>query len=148
MRITRNLGATGIAIAGGLVLSACSAVSITGDAGRFMEPGIDIPLDLAVTNVHGLPIEVSALSVAIVDVSAPFASSSHPCSAADYVVRQAPRSFELDVSPASTTHLSSTALPRRSWPSVGMRLSQADQSGCRGARVTLDYSASTRLVLR
>lgn len=66
------------------------------------------------------------------------------CAVDDFAVGQASnRVITLAARSAST--LSSLDLARRTWPRVGMPNRSVNQDGCKGASVTLDYTASGRL---
>jgi len=155
MRTARNRGVA-LTLAGGAVLACLTAcapmtmptpVQITGEADQALEPGSSIPLDLVLINRHPVPIDVTDLTVEIVDIYAPFSDSNHPCTPEDYTIAQPRSSVIIGVAAQTTLRLSASTLPRTEWPWVQMRDRDSDQIGCRGASLTLRFSARTATVI-
>jgi len=122
-------------------------VQITGQADQSLEPGSSVPLDLVLINRQMVPIDVTDVSVEIVDIYAPFSDSKHPCTPEDYTIAQPRSSVIIGVAAQTTLRLSSSTLPRTEWPWVQMRDRDTNQSGCRGASLTLRFSARTATVI-
>ena len=88
---------------------------------------------------------VTGLSVRVQKVSAPNADDAHPCAIADFTVGQASSSIKITVAAGATSTLSSLGLTRATMPQVGMLDRPANQDGCKGASLTLAYTASGTL---
>jgi hypothetical protein len=130
---------------GGARLGESSAsFTIDGDAAAPISPGVRVPLDLKLTNRQDVPLTVTDLRVTVQAVSAPNADEGHPCAAQDFAVDQASGGLEITLPGRSTSILSSLGVPAASQPQVGMVNRAADQDGCKGASVTLAYTASGR----
>ena len=140
-------GSGGVAGTGVAELRGSStSFSIAGRAAEPISPGVLVPLDLEFTNSHDSPMSVTDLTVSVQRVSAPQADDFHPCAVGDFAVEQASRSLEINV-PAGAPHtLTSLGLPRAEWPQVAMLNRSVNQDGCKGASLTLDYTASGTLV--
>jgi len=80
--------------------------------------------------------------VAVVVIHAPRADADHPCSAADFQVRELSGGGVLRLAHDSVNTLSGLKLPTANWPAVGMLNRPVNQDGCKGASVTLEYEAS------
>jgi hypothetical protein len=116
--------------------------SIGGIATQPIAPGLRASLDLRMTNPRAAPMSVTDLSVSVQRIRAPNADEVHPCSIGDFVVDQPASDLKITVPAHSTSTLSSLGHPLATWPRVGMRNRPVDQSGCKGASVTLVYSGS------
>jgi hypothetical protein len=79
--------------------------------------------------------------VSIRELSTPEADRNHPCTVDDFVVHQIKGSVTLTVPAGATAGLESLRVPRRQWPQIGMRNRPVSQDGCRGAQLTLGYTA-------
>jgi hypothetical protein len=119
--------------------------TIVGNATEPISPGASAPLDLKLTNSHESPLSVTDLAVRVQKVSAPNADDAHPCAIADFTVGQASRSIKISVAAGATSTLSSLGFPRATWPHVGMLERSVNQDGCKGASLTLAYTASGTL---
>jgi hypothetical protein len=80
--------------------------------------------------------------VTVHEVTAPHADRARPCSVADFVLHQTARSLHVTVPARSTRTLRTLGLARTAWPHVGMRDRPVNQDGCKGARLTLDYTGA------
>ncbi|WP_104089585.1 MULTISPECIES: hypothetical protein [unclassified Cryobacterium] len=107
-----------------------------------LSPGILVPIDLEFDNPHHFNLDVIDLRVLIDGVDAPNADADHPCTAGDFEVSQTTLAAALTIPAHLTRALSELDLPRASWPRVGMRSSETNQDGCKGALITLNYSAT------
>ena len=103
------------------------------------------PLDLSLTNPNDSAMSVTDLRVRVQKVSAPNADAAHPCAAGDFAVAQGSSSRKITLAARATRTLSNLGLPRASWPHVGMLNRPANQDGCKGASLTLAYTASGSL---
>lgn len=118
------------------------AFSIAGDASGMIAPGVSVPIDFALTNSHDSVMTVSDLRVVVTDVSAPGADRTHPCGVADFTVDQVANDRTIILPAGATSTLSALGIPRTSWPQVGMRDRSVNQDGCKGASLSLAYTAS------
>lgn len=118
-----------------------AAFQIRGDATAPMSPGVSVPIALTFSNPHLKPMVVSYVRVSIRDLVTPHADRGHPCSLDDYRIYQMKATVPITVPAGSTAGLESLQIPRSEWPRIGMRDRAANQDGCKGARLTLGYSA-------
>ena len=58
---------------------------------------------------------------------------------------QAPDGIDLTLPPQATTSLSALSVPSTQWPQVGLRNTSVNQNGCKGASLTLEFSASGKV---
>jgi len=119
--------------------------SIEGNTTEPISPGVRASLDLELTNPHESPMTVTDLSVKVLKVSAPHADAEHPCAVGDFVVSQASSSRTITLAARARRTLSSLGLAVATWPHVGMLNSPVNQDGCKGASLTLGYTASGTL---
>jgi len=107
-----------------------------------LSPGMAVPLNLALTNPHRFNLVVADLNVEIRQVESPNAGADRPCTARDFIVSQISPTEALIVPARESPTLSTLGLPQGSWPRVGMRDTESNQDGCKGARITLEYSGT------
>lgn len=119
--------------------------AISGNVTQAMVPGSSIPLDLSFDNAHEFPMTVHELQVTVDRVQAPNATAALPCTVDDFSVDQVSPRLDIRVDAASTTSLAGLDIPADEWPQVGMLDAPNNQDGCKGATVTLAYTASGRL---
>ena len=119
--------------------------TIDGNATAPISPGVRTPLDLSLTNPHDVPMVVTGLRVRVQKVSAPNAHGLKPCASGDFSVNQASSSPRVVVAAGSTSTLSSLGLSPATLPHVGMLNRSANQDGCKGASLTLEYAATGTL---
>lgn len=113
-----------------------------GGVSRAISPGKMVALDLTLDNTNDLDLDIDRITVVVVSVDAPQADADHPCSAADFEVRQLAGGVVLRVAGKSSASLSGLDLPQENWPAVGMINRPVNQDGCKGATLTLRYEAS------
>ena len=121
---------------------ASSSFTISGDVRRPISPGELVPIDLRLDNTSDLDLAIDHITVALVGIDAPRADVDHPCSAADFEVRQLSGGVVLRIARNSAENLSGMKLPDESWPAVSMVDRPVNQDGCKGAALTLRYEAS------
>lgn len=126
---------TGHADTGGSVL-------IEGDVVELISPGVMAPLDLRFTNPHDVDVSLTVLTVAVGVIDAPNSDETHACAAVDFAVDQAPSDLRITLAARATSTLSGLGLPSTMWPRMGMHNRDVNQDGCKGASLTLDYTAS------
>jgi hypothetical protein len=130
---------------GRVVLDGSSAsFTISGNATAPLSPGVQAALDLVLTNPHDVAVSVDTLRVTVQAVSAPNADEGYPCAARDFALDQASSGLVVRLPPHSTSSLSSLGVPAASQPQVGMVNRAVDQGGCKGASLTLAYTAFGR----
>jgi hypothetical protein len=91
-------------------------------------------------NVGNPTVNLRHVKVTIVRISAPRADATHPCTRADFAVRQM-RLGSLRLPGWRTTDLSSMGVPFKGWPRLLMRNRPVNQDGCKDATLTLSYQA-------
>jgi hypothetical protein len=126
----------------GVVRGPASSLTISGDASSPIEPGLMVPLDLSLDNPNDFDLSIERITVTVQKVVAPRADADHPCSAADFEVRQFSGGVVLSLPGNHTGALSGLGLARDHWPAVGMVNTSVNQDGCKGASLTLGYHAS------
>ena len=119
-----------------------SPVTIRGDAAGWLSPGSMAPLDLLLANTNDFDLALARITVTVGEVDAPRADAAHPCSAADFEVRQLSGGAVLTLGGNRAENLSDLGLAQRHWPAVGMLDRPVNQDGCKGASLRLDYQAS------
>jgi len=124
------------------VLANQSSFVITANPTRPMSPGRRIPLDLRLRNTNTTSMSVTDVEVTVRRVDAPDATDQLPCLLDDFSVAQAADDLDLTLLPRATTSLSALSLPSTQWPHVGLRNTSVNQDGCKGASLTLDFTAS------
>jgi hypothetical protein len=118
------------------------AFTIDGNVAELISPGVKANIDLKFSNPHDFAVAVTAVGVTVREVSAPNADVTHRCAIGDFVVDQASGSAEILLAARSTSTLSGLGIARARWPRVGMRDRSVNQDGCKGASLTLAYTAS------
>jgi hypothetical protein len=137
-----DAGGGGDGTGGARLGESSAAFTIDGAAAESISPGVMASLDLTFTNPHDFAMWVGNLSVTARAVGAPNADDTHPCAVGDFAVDQVSSSFEIRLAARSTSTLRSLGIARATWPRVGMRDRSVNQDGCKGASLTLDYTAS------
>lgn len=132
----RSAGETGDGRVGDL-----SAFTISGDVGNAITPGVMAPLDLSLDNPNDRDLVVDRITVTVTDVDAPQADADHPCSVADFDVRQLADGIAVTLLASGMDDLSGLGVARGDWPAVGMLNRPVNQDGCKGAFLTLSYEA-------
>jgi hypothetical protein len=110
-----------------------------------MAPGVQVPLDLSLQNTNQTSMSVTDVKVIVRRVDAPNATEQLPCLIDDFTVEQVADDLDLTLPPDATSSLSGLSLPSGQWPQVGLRNTSVNQDGCKGASLTLDFSASGAL---
>ncbi len=118
---------------------------IASDTSELISPGVSVPIDVALSNSHETAMTVSGLRLVVRGVDAPRADVAYPCGVNDFTVVQVAGDREIVVPPGVTNTLSGLGIPSTSWPQVGMRDRAINQDGCKGASLTIKYTASARV---
>ena len=116
-------------------------VKVTGAAQGQLHPGTSAPIALTFQNPNKHKVKMKRVRVKISGVIAPNADAAHPCTAADYAIRQMPRKTVLKVRGKRTTTLATMRLPMESWPWLTMLNRPLNQDGCKGAEIRLKFKA-------
>ena len=119
-----------------------SSFVISGSPTEPMSPGVQVPLDLRLQNSNKTSMSVTDVEVIVREVDAPNSTDQLPCLVDDFTVAQVPDDLDLTLPPEATSSLSELSLTSTKWPHVGMRNTSVNQDGCKGATLTLDFSAS------
>jgi hypothetical protein len=116
--------------------------AISGDLSSPLEPGLAVPLDLALTNSGPDQITVSSLEVSVTSVSAPRATPTYPCTLLDFSVIPFSGVYGFVVPPASTRSLSELGFPDAQLPQIEMPDRPVNQNGCKGASLQFDFAGT------
>lgn len=139
-------GERGDGLGRGALDSPEDSFSLSGDLAEMITPGVFVPLDLSIANPTETSLLVTELEVRVSDIDAPNATDDLSCSVDDFDVEQMDAPVALVVDAGVTASLSGLDLPRSAWPQVGMPLDETiNQDGCKGATLTLSYSALARV---
>ncbi|GAB3261584.1 hypothetical protein [Nocardioides dilutus] len=115
-------------------------VRITGSTRRPVAPGTSSRIGLRFVATSSRTVVLHRVRVRIISIEAPNADATHPCSRADFRIRQMePRM--LQVPRGRVTTLWDLGVRRREWPRLTMINRPVNQDGCKGARLTLGYRA-------
>lgn len=111
-----------------------------------LQPGVPQALDLSLRNPYQPGLVVRSVAVAIQNISAPRATPSLPCTAADFSVQQYSGGYPLVLSGSSTVTLSGLGVAPAARPTVTLLARPLDQDGCQGATVSLAYTGSAEIL--
>lgn len=125
-----------------VTLESPASITIEGRSAGLIRPGVMVPLDLSFDNPQDHPVILDELAVTVTGIEAPRADDEHPCTMADFVVRQLSGSLALVLDGGTVSALSDLDVADRDWPAVGMRARPVNQDGCKDAVITLAYEAS------
>lgn len=115
-------------------------VRVTGSAQGQLSPGTSVPVAIRLRNPNSHSVLTNRIRVAIDEIAAPNADAAHPCTTADFAVRQMPRdTFRLQAK--DTTDLGALGVPVAAWPWLSMLNRSVNQDGCKGAQLTLTFKA-------
>lgn len=115
---------------------------ISGDVGDVLEPGATSPINLTITNPNGRPIRITSLTVTIASTTAPRATLTLACTAADFTVSQPQVGTTLIVPAHSSRSLQELGITSSQLPSLGMLNGADNQDGCKGATVGFSYGGT------
>ena len=117
-----------------------SKVRVTGGALGQLSPGTSAPVALTFHNRNSHPVRMKRVRVRITAVVAPQADAAHPCTTADFVVRQMPKGL-FRIPARRTTTMAALGVPSTAWPSLMMVNRPLNQDGCKGATLSLKFKA-------
>jgi hypothetical protein len=115
-----------------------TSLHISGTVRKLLRPGVSARVNLRFANRGANPVTLRRVAVKISAVTAPQADRRHPCSRADFRVRQM-RAGRFVVPGPGFTSLSRLGAPPGRWPHLKMRNRPVNQDGCKGARLTLSF---------
>jgi hypothetical protein len=119
--------------------------SLSGELAAVISPGVYAPLDLRIVNPNDHDLRVTDIEVTVADVDAPHATADLPCTPEDFDVDQVDSDFEARIAAGVGSTLTQLGLTEAELPHVGMPLDDsANQNGCKGASLTLAYTAVGR----
>ena len=116
-------------------------VKVTGAAQGQLRPGTSVPVALTFQNPNKHKVQMKRVRVKITGLTAPHADAAHPCTMADFAVRQMPRQTLFRVPARQTTDLAALGLPMEAWPRLSMLNRPLNQDGCKGAVLKLRFKA-------
>jgi hypothetical protein len=114
-------------------------------ARRELWPGRYAPINVGFVNNNGVPLRINHLRVTKVSLDAPNATGALPCTFADFRVKQPGKAMHVLVQPHETLSLKRFGVPGSQWPGVGLYDTDYNQDGCKGATLTLGYTARGRV---
>jgi len=115
-------------------------VRITGTVRWGLRPGISVPIQIGFLSPSPRPVNLRRVRVSIVGIAAPRADAAHPCTTADFWVRQMPRR-SLPIPAGRYVDLAGLGMSIEDWPQLVMRNRPVNQDGCQGASLSLRYRA-------
>ena len=122
-----------------LVVEEKKPFGIAGEPSEQLVPGVAVPLDLALTNPHSFPLQVTEVAGSVAT------QTSQPgCDGAqNYSVDQMADVYPLTLPPQSTSTLTQLGVSTDDMPAVRMNdLVSTNQDACKGASVFLSYSGT------
>jgi hypothetical protein len=117
-------------------------ITLAGNLEGILTPGQPLPLNVTLTNPDPVNLYVTGLTVSVSAISAPHADASHPCTVGDFASEQFSGADGLTVPASTTTTLAALGFAPAQWPWVGIVDRPVNQDGCKGASLTLSYSAT------
>ena len=128
---------------GGRTTARAADIKVSGSPALALRPGTSAGIDVTLTNPGALPVRVATVNLAVTAVRAPAAGSATPCTVADFTV-SAYQGPAVLVPAGATRTLSQLGVAARDWPTLTMSNTSRNQDGCKGAALTLAFSASGR----
>lgn len=123
------------------VVSDVSPFTITGDLDPPLELGVPQALDLALANPNAFPLQVTNIDVNVAGVD-PEHRDGCPV-AVNFQVTPFSGIYEQVIIPAhGTTSFSGLGIPRNAWPQIEWIITDFDQDGCIGAKLTLAFTGT------
>jgi hypothetical protein len=116
-------------------------VKVTGAAQGQLRPGASAPIVLRFQNPNRHKVQMKRVRVKISEIVAPHADAAHPCTKADFAIRQMPRRTLLRVPARRTIDLAAMRVPATDWPVLTMLNRPLNQDGCKDAQLKLKFKA-------
>jgi hypothetical protein len=134
----RRLGGSGTA-----ALGAGERFAISGAVSQPMRPGVQVPIDLKVTNPYDVAISVSHVAIAVTAIRSSTPDLTTNCAVEDFRIDQLAADRTIAVGRSSSVSLSSLGRAD-TWPAVGLRNRAVNQDACKNVTVELAYTARAR----
>jgi hypothetical protein len=122
-----------------------ASFSVTGDIAEPFQPGASAAVDAVISNPLTADLTIFEVRIEIDEVDAPAATDQLPCTPDDFEVEQLDVD-EFVVAARSSVSLTEAGVPADRLPRVTMLDTATNQDGCKGASITLAYSAVGRIV--
>ena len=100
-----------------------------------------MPVALTLHNPNKHKVQMKRVRVKITGITARNANAAHPCTTADFAVRQMPRHTLFRVPAKRTIDMVALGLPMEAWPRLSMLNRPLNQDGCKGAVLKLRFKA-------
>lgn len=118
--------------------------SLSGELGAAISPGVYAPLDLTIINPNHHDLRVTDIEVSVAEVDAPHETADLPCTPEDFDVDQVGSAFEVRIDAGVSSTLTELGVAGADLPHLGMVNDSVNQDGCKGASLTLAYTAVGR----
>jgi len=118
------------------------AFDLRGTLARPLAPGVSSPVDVRLTNPYRSAMRVHRITVRVARIHAPASDTGRRCTLADFAVTPFTAARGFVVPRHSTRSLRALRVPTRDWPHVAMRNRSVNQDGCKGATLTLGFTAA------
>jgi hypothetical protein len=116
-------------------------VKVTGEAQGQLRPGNSAPVLLRFQNPNKHKVQMGRVRVKIAGIVAPNADAAHPCTTADFAIRQMARKTVVRLPARRSTDLAAVHVPMSAWPTLTMLDRPLNQDGCKGAELRLKFKA-------
>lgn len=123
------------------VIGSTSRIVLSASSINAIGPGVSSALDMAFTNEDSTVVSVNHVAITVTSVTAPQASAGRTCTLADFYVTQLPATFSVSLAGGARSSLGTLGTPTSDWPTIGMLNTTSNQDGCKGASLTLSYTA-------
>jgi hypothetical protein len=100
------------------------------------------PVNLSLQNLTGEEIVVTSVTTSLAGLTAPEATTTTPCTTADFSVQQLAGGLNLTLPAGATRSLSDLGIPSSQWPTVALQERPVNQDGCQAANVSLSFEGT------
>ena len=101
-------------------------------------------IELHIRDPQRFSLLVSGLTVRVSAIRAPRATAVHPCTAADFALRQYSGRQPLAIPRSRTLTFSALHAPSADWPQIALSEGPVNQDGCEQATLTLGFTGTAR----
>jgi hypothetical protein len=126
----------------GVSVVAPDAFTIAGVLPNPLTPGTGEPLDLRLTNLENVDLQIASLSVRVAGISGPQTDPGHSCDSEDFVVGQFAGAPGFTLPASSSADLGELGIDPSYWPTISMLDLAVNQNGCKGASLALSFSGT------
>lgn len=109
-----------------------------------LAPGVQLPVDISITNPQTFAVRLDALSVTVTGVSGARITASTPCGTGDFGVTQMATMPATTIPAGATRSLSQLGVAAAQRPKLAMLNRAVSQDGCKGATVALQFATTVR----